>query len=196
MSDLFFNKIAAAVLASALGFIGINKIASAMVHSTPNSAESFAYLPEMEPVNAGGETAAPEPFPQAEWLANMDAVRGAKVFAKCKSCHTVSPDGKNGTGPGLYGVVGRAAAGHASFGKYSGAMKNSGITWNYEELDAYLTKPAKYIPKNAMLFNGLKKAKDRAALIEYLRLQADTPLPQLSAAMPDMEQAVDNDAGG
>ena len=41
-----------------------------------------------------------------ELMASADVEKGAKVFKKCTACHKLE-DGANGTGPYLYGVVGR-----------------------------------------------------------------------------------------
>jgi cytochrome c len=190
MSDLFFNKIAAAGLAAALIFIGINKIAGMAVHadipSTPAYSKYVAGASEVvEDI--------PAPFPQAEWIAGIDPVKGAKVFKKCTSCHNADEGGKNGTGPALWNVLGRTAATGADF-SYSPAMASSGITWNYAELDAYLTNPKAYVPKTKMAFIGVKKPADRAAVIEYLRLASSAPIAALSeaAAIPGAEAAHDS----
>jgi len=63
----------------------------------------------------------------------------------------------------------------------------AGVSWGYAELDEFLTKPKKYIPKTKMAFNGLKKQEDRAAVIEYLRLAADTPMAQLTIIEEEAE---------
>ncbi|WP_347404015.1 c-type cytochrome [Mesorhizobium sp. WSM4887] len=57
---------------------------------------------------------------------NADA--GASVFKRCRACHAVGPDAKNGVGPVLNGVVGRAAGTYPGY-SYSAANKNSGLTW-------------------------------------------------------------------
>ena len=63
MSDLFFNKIAAALLAGALGFIGINKFADIVVHPEVPASTAFAY--SLAPAEtAHVEVAAPAPFPE------------------------------------------------------------------------------------------------------------------------------------
>ena len=67
-------------------------------------------------------------------------------------------------------------------------MTGAGYAWNYEELDGFLTKPAKYLKGTKMSFAGLKKPADRAAVIEYLRLNAENPVPRpVAAAGPEAE---------
>ena len=97
-----------------------------------------------------------------------DEKKGAKVFKKCKACHTIKEGGKNKVGPNLYGIVGREAAQVKGY-KYSKAMKASGVTWDEATLDKFLTKPKKMMKKTKMAFSGLKKEKQRADLIAYLK---------------------------
>lgn len=98
--------------------------------------------------------------------ADSDVADGKKVFNKCKACHSVEP-GKNKIGPSLAGVIGREAGTVEGY-KYSKAMKEAGITWDEDTLDAYLADPRGYIPKNKMAFPGLKKEDDREDVIDYL----------------------------
>ncbi len=97
-----------------------------------------------------------------------DEKKGAKVFKKCKACHTIKEGGKNKVGPNLYGMVGRKAAQVEGY-KYSKAMKASDVTWDEATLDKFLTKPKKMMKKTKMAFSGLKKEKQRADLIAYLK---------------------------
>ena len=64
--------------------------------------------------------------------------------------------------------MGRTAGTVEGF-KYSKAMKSSGVVWTEEKLDAYLAKPKEFMPGNKMVFVGLKKEKQRADVIAYLK---------------------------
>ena len=103
-------------------------------------------------------------------LAEGDAAAGEKVFRKCKACHAVGDGAKNKVGPMLNGIVGNEIASVEDF-KYSKAFlakKDEGLVWTEEVLDAYLTKPKKYIKGTKMTFPGLRKEGDRANVIAYL----------------------------
>jgi cytochrome c len=101
-----------------------------------------------------------------------DPDAGAKVFNKCKACHTVDEE-KNKVGPHLVGIIGRPAGSVEGF-KYSDAMADSGIVWEDETLTAYLKDPKGYVPGNKMVFVGLKKDEDIADLLAYLHQQNES----------------------
>ncbi|WP_328804990.1 c-type cytochrome [Parasphingopyxis marina] len=94
------------------------------------------------------------------------AAAGERLFAQCMACHSVEP-GRNGLGPSLHGVFGRAAGADASF-SYSPAMRDSGITWTAEELDRFIERPMQTIPGTRMSFIGVRDPQGRADLIAYL----------------------------
>lgn len=97
----------------------------------------------------------------------QDAQAGASVFkTQCSLCHSIV-EGKNLVGPSLFAVVGRQAGQVAGF-HYSPANKDSGLTWNVETLDRYLTDPQAVVPKTVMPYPGLKDDQKRANLIAYL----------------------------
>ncbi len=96
-----------------------------------------------------------------------DAKLGADVFAvNCAECHSLK-EGKNKKGPSLFAGFGRKSATVPDF-NYSEAMKASGLSWNAESLDNYLTLPKKAVPGGSMKFDGMPNVKARADLIAYL----------------------------
>ena len=112
----------------------------------------------------------------AERLAAADPEAGKKVWRKCKACHTIDKGGKKRIGPNLWNIVGADVGAREGF-KYSKGMLAFGGQWTYERLDAYLTKPRKVVKGGKMSFVGLKKPKDRANVIAFMRMMADEPLP-------------------
>ena len=96
-----------------------------------------------------------------------DATRGEKHFEECASCHSVAA-GEQGVGPTLHGIINRKAASHEDF-RYSPAMRNSGLTWTAETLEAFIADPQKLVPANRMAYAGLTDAPSRADLIAYLQ---------------------------
>jgi cytochrome c len=101
-------------------------------------------------------------------FAEGDAAKGAKVFKKCKACHTIEKDGKNKVGPNLFGIVGQKSAQVEGF-KYSKAMKAADLTWDDSNLDQYLTKPRAFVKGTKMSFAGIKKESQRQDLLAYLK---------------------------
>ncbi len=95
-------------------------------------------------------------------------LHGKKIYKRCKTCHTLTEGGKHRVGPNLWAVMGSQAGTREGFA-YSKALKESDIVWNDDNLNAFLEKPSKYIPKNRMTFIGLKKEEDRIAVIEYIK---------------------------
>jgi len=101
-------------------------------------------------------------------FASGDADEGKKVFNQCKACHTVEKGGKNAVGPNLHGVFGRKAGAVSDF-KYSDQVKKSGIVWSDETIGKYVADPKGYIPGNKMAYAGLKREKQIADLLAYLK---------------------------
>ncbi len=101
---------------------------------------------------------------------NADIDAGAKVFKKCATCHSVAQGGGNKVGPNLYGIVGKKRASISGF-NYSAALQSKAGSWSVEDLNLWLTKPKDFAPGTKMGFAGLKKDKDRANVIAYLKQQ-------------------------
>jgi cytochrome c len=121
----------------------------------------------IEVAEVGGEAVEAEPEVDfATVMASADAAAGEGVYRNCRSCHAIEA-GKNGTGPSLYGVVGRAVSSEAGF-TYSGALVAVADVWDVDHLNGFLEDPKGYAPGTKMSFKGLSKAEDRANLIAYL----------------------------
>lgn len=103
-----------------------------------------------------------------------DAAKGAKIFARCKACHTIEADGPDRIGPNLHGVFGRTAGTKDSF-NFSKAMTakgEEGLVWTDETMFEYLHKPSAMVPGTSMSFPGLKKDEDVNNLIAYLKQES------------------------
>ena len=96
---------------------------------------------------------------------------GEKVFKKCKACHRIGLNAKNGTGPHLNNIFGRVAGQLEDYKKYSKNIKKmgqEGLIWNTETLTSFIENPKEYIKGTKMNFKGIKKSDELEALIEYL----------------------------
>jgi len=70
--------------------------------------------------------------------ADGNAARGQRVFGACAACHSLQPD-RNMTGPSLSGLWHRKAGALESFSRYSPALKSSGVIWDDNTLDPWIT---------------------------------------------------------
>lgn len=97
-----------------------------------------------------------------------DAALGQTTFKqKCSACHS-DVKSKNGVGPSLFGVYGRAAATAPGY-TYSKALKAAGLTWTADKLTAWLDKPTAVVPGTKMTFAPPLKPEEKANLIAYLK---------------------------
>lgn len=150
-------------------------IGGTLVHAEKLETPAYAVATTTEVAPA--ETAsAPTEGEALALLASADAERGAKLFKKCKACHTTEDGGKNKVGPNLWNVVGRAKGSVGGF-KYSKAITGLGGEWIYGDLDGFLASPKAFAKGTKMSFNGLKKPADRAGMILYLRSLSGSPKP-------------------
>jgi cytochrome c len=184
---LFFNKLAGAALSALLIFFGLPQLAAALRggHHGAHHAEGhpFPQYPVTFATEAGSSGA--EGGEQADFatlLATADVSAGEKKTGLCKSCHTLDKGGANGTGPNLWGVVGRAVGGHEGF-NYSSALRAAGGVWDFERLQAYLENSQAYMPGTAMV-QKFPKPEHRAQIVAYLNTLSDAPLPLPAAAAP------------
>ncbi len=130
--------------------------------SAPSDAPAPRVLTDAEKAARLAEL--PAPFNQA------DLDNGRRVFARCRSCHTVTEGGPNMTGPNLWGVFGRQAGVQPKF-NYSNAVKSAGFAWDADRLDHWLQNPRTFLPGNKMSFPGLPDATDRRDVIAFLKVE-------------------------
>ena len=162
LDSMTVTKIAGGVF-GALLILLLGKWAAEEIYHMDSHGEA-AYVIEVE--DAEPATTDVAEVSVVELMASADIAKGAKVFKKCGACHKLEA-GVNGTGPYLYGVVGREIASADGFG-YSAVLAGMGGAWTPEELDGFLKKPKDYAPGTTMGFAGLKKPQDRADVIAYL----------------------------
>ena len=138
----------------------------------------------------GGTATAAAPI---DW-STADPAKGEEMFKQCAACHSIEQGGANGTGPNLWGTVGKAHAVHAGY-SYSDALKGKGGSWTFEELDLWLQSPRKYAPGTKMTYSGISDPVKRGDVIAYLNSKGSNmpmpagPAPAAEAAAAPAENA-------
>jgi cytochrome c len=105
--------------------------------------------------------ALPAPYNEANYEA------GRRVFAQCRSCHTIDEGAGNRVGPNLHGVFGREAGTAVGF-NYSQALEGADFTWDAGQLDHWLQNPQTFLPGNRMAFAGVRDDTQRRDVIAFL----------------------------
>ncbi len=118
--------------------------------------------------------------------AQGDGSRGQQDFRACAPCHSLEPD-RNMTGPSLANLWNRKAGGLSSFERYSEALKSSGIIWDDQSLDAWVTDPQAMVADNDMPFEGIKDARVRADLLAFLKEATKRGAPPPTAQQGGMK---------
>lgn len=167
------NTIAGWVLAGGIAALGLS-ILSGMYFKPHHGEEKGVTIEGVEEEAAAGGGEADKPI--AFYLASADPAKGADVFKKCAACHTVDKGGKSGTGPNLWGALGKPH-GHVPGFAYSDALKAVPGVWDWDSMSAWLKSPKAYAKGTKMTFAGLSKPEDRANIIAYLNQNSDSPMP-------------------
>ncbi|OJW47213.1 MAG: hypothetical protein BGO67_02845 [Alphaproteobacteria bacterium 41-28] len=191
MDSFEFNKIAAAILIALLTIKGADLISNILIHPKMLKENAFKIAGVSTAQQAaGGKEEKQGPAPIEPLLATASAEKGAIVFKKCASCHTIEAGGPNRIGPNLHNIVGAQKAKHAGY-TYSQGMEKKGGSWTYDDLNIYLYSPRDYVPGTKMSFAGIKDDKERADLIAYLRKETNNPppIPEVKAAPAETKPA-------
>lgn len=188
MDGFEWNKFAAGGLLAAIAILVAIILTGEMFKVEPLEAKAYPIEGVEEEGGAAAGPAAVEGPSLAELLASASAEKGASVFKKCATCHTIEKGGAAKTGPNLYGIVGNHHAHAQGFGYSSALAGKSGETWSWDALDAWVHSPKEAIPGNKMSFAGISKPEDRAALLLFLNQNSDSPLP-LPKVEPKAEAA-------
>lgn len=175
--SLEFNKAAAAVLTAGITFMIAGLVGDALV-SPPRQYQAAIATGAPPPAQATAAPAAPALDPIAPLLASANVDNGRQVAQRlCASCHTLNQGGNNGVGPNLWGIVG---ANHARVAGFNYSAANRALAdkpWGYEELNAFLQRPATAMPGTRMAFAGIANAQQRADVIAFLRTLDANPKP-------------------
>lgn len=187
--------VSSAFLGAVFFVLTISFLSEGLFHNEAPEQEGF--IIEVAESTSGASAAAEEEALPAigPLLADASIEDGEKVFKKCAACHTVEEGGANKVGPGLWNIVNAPFGAKDGFG-YSSALKNfvaenSGVVWDYENLNEFLLKPSAYLKGTAMGFAGLKKEADRANVIAYLRSLSNSPAPLPSAEVEAEPEATE-----
>ena len=97
-----------------------------------------------------------------------------KEFRKCAGCHKIDKGKKGGMGPNLYGIF-NSPAGQVEGYRYSEYLKESGIVWTRESLQAWLSDRktrqeyfGKEVKDTKMMWTGIKKEDKMKEILDYL----------------------------
>jgi len=173
------NKIIVSIVFAIILVLGINKVADVIfyVEKPEKSAYQVATVTTVaSTTSAETGSASSESGNIMALFASTSVAEGEKIFKKCAACHSIAEGGGNKIGPALWGVLGRPAGSIPDY-KYSKAMAAHGKNWSFEEMNGFLIKPKDWIKGTKMSFAGLKKAKERAAVILYMNENTNSPLP-------------------
>lgn len=179
MGSLEFNKVFAALLVAGIVAMLSGFIADKFIYPEMPKKDAVPIEGVEGSASASSTQQEPRPEPILGMIADADPAKGKNIARACATCHSFKKGGSHGVGPNLWNVVGAKKQAKDGF-NYSGALdKKGGDVWTYADLNKYLFNPKWYAPGTKMNYVGLEDAKDRAALIAWLRTKADKkePLP-------------------
>jgi cytochrome c len=155
--------------------LGLAMALAACGPATPPAAPPPAAAPAPAPQLAGEDAeqvaarqariaALPAPYNSASYDS------GKRVFAQCRSCHTIEAGAPSRVGPNLHGVFGRKIATAPNF-SYSPATQGADFVWDAAQLEQWLANPQTFLPGNRMAFAGVRNPEQRRDVIAYLMVE-------------------------
>jgi cytochrome c len=178
---MFWNKVAGAVLITAITAMVASLVGNALVAPKSEHGPKTERKQEKElPWNGA--------IVSASISDGEDYVRGV-----CGRCHGLNPGENKGTGPNLLGVVGRKRAGDPAYSKYSSSLNGKGGTWDYKSLYEFLRNPNATVPGVDAQMGAISVDwKNAGAVVKYLASKSPNagPLPKWE---PPKEEKKDDD---
>ncbi|MEZ6022077.1 MAG: cytochrome c family protein [Hyphomonadaceae bacterium] len=157
------RRLLAAVCLAALAACGPAQQPASAPSTTASSAPAAAPAASNEEMQARiAELDAP--YNEANYEA------GRRVFAQCRSCHTIDEGAPNRVGPNLHGVFGREIGTAEGF-NYSQPVQDADFVWDADHLDHWLANPQTFLPGNRMAFAGVRNETQRRDVIAYLMVE-------------------------
>ncbi|PLX29619.1 MAG: cytochrome c family protein [Alphaproteobacteria bacterium] len=163
------NMIFAATLIALIIWLISAMISEALVD--PVALKQSVYKIDVPDHEVGAQVPAQKegPEPIDAFMEQADAIKGKSLMRQCMQCHSFDKGGPHKIGPNLWGVYGSSIGAKEGYAYSSGSKKLADKKWTDENLNHFLYKPRAFMPGTKMAYVGLKRAKDRANIIAYLK---------------------------
>lgn len=173
MDNFELNKIAAAILFSALIIMVISNIVDVLYNPVDHTVTEDQKIEV-----ASAATGQQDIILDIATLMESASIEKGKVAAKkCIACHSFERGGPNKVGPNLWNILGNKKAHLGESFNYSKPMLEKEGNWGYEELFQFFKSPRSYIKGTRMAFAGISKPQEIADILSYLRSMSDNPIP-------------------
>lgn len=99
---------------------------------------------------------------------------GEQAFLACRPCHSLAPGAAHRVGPNLHGLMGAPAATRTGY-RYSGALREAGLTWNEATLTAWILQAERMVPGTWMVYHNHLTHDEVQRLVRYIADRAGAP---------------------
>ena len=177
MDSWELNKMAGAVLGTALLVFGLNELRGIIYHSANPAKPGFAIQVNETPAGGGESAGEATKLSIGALLAKADPAKGQATAKACQACHDFTKGGPNKVGPNLWDVVDRPIASHEGFAYSDSLKQHAGDKWTFDNLNTFVHDPKSFAPNTKMTFSGIKRDPDRANVLDFLHTLSDNPKP-------------------